>query len=193
MEAKKAAGRPASSAQLTAFRGRRHYSEYCTRLPTPPRQANRSKGVSLDLALTHILHYGRSNSKALLYRGKLSANKWSNLRSLFYQIVRPDYEKKQPDEKSNALELCSAKELKAYSRFTKNSIGDFMTFFSKTVADRTKPGQRQDVEEQSYTFHAYARSEGVAALMISNQYYPSLVTHQLLGRILDEFLNEYPV
>jgi len=28
------------------------------------------------------------------------------------------------------------------------SIGEFMTVFSKTVAERTRPGQRQDVEEQ---------------------------------------------
>ena len=29
-----------------------------------------------------------------------------------------------------------------------NSYGEFMTLFSKTVAERTKPGQRQDIEEQ---------------------------------------------
>jgi hypothetical protein len=28
------------------------------------------------------------------------------------------------------------------------SYGEFMTLFAKTVAERTKPGQRQDVEEQ---------------------------------------------
>lgn len=28
------------------------------------------------------------------------------------------------------------------------SYGQFMTVFSKTVAERTKPGQRQDVEEK---------------------------------------------
>lgn len=29
-----------------------------------------------------------------------------------------------------------------------HSVGEFMTLFSKTVAERTRPGQRQDVEEQ---------------------------------------------
>ena len=67
-----------------------------------------------------------------------------------------------------------------------------MSLFSKTVAERTRPGQRQDVEEQSYTFHAYARSEGVAGIIISDQEYPALVAHQLLGKILDEFLSKYP-
>ena len=67
-----------------------------------------------------------------------------------------------------------------------------MSLFSKTVAERTRPGQRQDVEEQSYTFHAYARSEGVAGIIISDHEYPALVAHQLLGKILDEFLSRYP-
>ena len=34
----------------------------------------------------------------------------------------------------------------AYARHP--SYGEFMTLFSKTVAERTRPGQRQDVEEQ---------------------------------------------
>lgn len=67
-----------------------------------------------------------------------------------------------------------------------------MSLFSKTVAERTKPSQRQDVEEQSYTFHAYGRSEGVAGIIISDHEYPALVAHQLLSKILDEFLSRYP-
>lgn len=67
-----------------------------------------------------------------------------------------------------------------------------MSVFSKTVAERTRAGQRQDVEEQSYTFHAYARSEGVAGIIISDHEYPALAAHQLLSKILDEFTTRYP-
>jgi synaptobrevin family protein YKT6 len=67
-----------------------------------------------------------------------------------------------------------------------------MTLFSKTVAERTRPGQRQDVEEQSYCFHAYGRTEGVCGIIISDQEYPSLVAHQILGKIVDEFLSQHP-
>lgn len=90
------------------------------------------------------------------------------------------------------MELCAERDLSSYSRFTRSSVGEFMSLFSKTVAERTRPGQRQDVEEQSYTFHAYARSEGVAGIIISDQEYPALVAHQLLGKITDEFLSRYP-
>lgn len=91
-----------------------------------------------------------------------------------------------------AHEIVAEKELSAYSRFTRNNYGEFMTLFSKTVAERTRPGQRQDVEEQDYTFHAYGRSEGICGIIISDQQYPALVAHQLLSKVVDEFLTKNP-
>ncbi|KAH8193818.1 hypothetical protein TruAng_012015 [Truncatella angustata] len=120
------------------------------------------------------------------------------------------------NEQKPGVELVAEKELSAYSRFTRNkydtlarpyrclgrshgvmrkranSYGEFMTMFSKTVAERTRPGQRQDVEEQDYTFHAYARSEGVCGIIMSDHEYPALVAHQLLSKVLDEFLSSHP-
>lgn len=51
--------------------------------------------------------------------------------------------------------------LRTDSLFTRSNFGEFMSMFSKTVAERTKPGQRQDVEENDHTFHCYGRSEGM--------------------------------
>lgn len=83
-----------------------------------------------------------------------------------------------------------------------------MTVFSKAIAERTRPGQRQDVEEQSTlplgslsaifdkvldcTFHIYGRSEGIAGVIMSDNDYPALVAHQILSKIVDEFLVKYP-
>jgi len=96
------------------------------------------------------------------------------------------------NESKPAHELCVEKDLSSFSRFTRSNYGEFMTLFSKTVAERTRPGQRQDVEEQDYTFHAYGRTEGVAGIIISDRDYPALVAHQLLSKIVDEFLAKYP-
>ncbi|KAK8164930.1 Longin-like domain-containing protein [Phyllosticta citrichinensis] len=96
------------------------------------------------------------------------------------------------NEQQPAVELCAERELSTYSRFTRSSVGEFMTMFSKTVAERTKPGQRQDIEEQSYTFHAYGRTEGICGIIISDHEYPVLVAHQLLSKVVDEFLSKYP-
>jgi len=54
---------------------------------------------------------------------------------------------------------------------------------AQTYANRVRP---------DYTFHAYGRSEGVCGLMITDHEYPSLVAHQLLSKVCDEFLSKYP-
>jgi synaptobrevin family protein YKT6 len=43
-----------------------------------------------------------------------------------------------------------------------------------------------------YTFHVYGRTEGVAGVIISDHDYPALVAHQLLSKVVDEFLSKYP-
>lgn len=43
-----------------------------------------------------------------------------------------------------------------------------------------------------FTFHAYGRSEGVCGIIISDHAYPALVAHQLLSKIVDEFLEANP-
>jgi synaptobrevin homolog YKT6 len=67
-----------------------------------------------------------------------------------------------------------------------------MTVFAKTVAERTKPGVRQDVEEKQYTFHAYASSLGVCGIIISDPSYPKMVAHTLLSKMVDEFTSVHP-
>ena len=80
-----------------------------------------------------------------------------------------------------------------------------MTFFSKTVAERTKAGQRQDVEQDSffsfskrvlikldYVCHVYARTEGLVGVVISDKNYPLRVAYSLLSKVLDEFVHRHP-
>ena len=45
--------------------------------------------------------------------------------------------------------LASAQDLSTFGFFQRSSVGEFMTFFAKTIAERTQAGQRQDVEENS--------------------------------------------
>ncbi|EME41337.1 hypothetical protein DOTSEDRAFT_73679 [Dothistroma septosporum NZE10] len=96
------------------------------------------------------------------------------------------------NESKPAIELSAERDLTSFSRFTRSNVGEFLTVFAKTVAERTTAGQRQDVEEQSYTFHAYSRSEGLCGIIITDHEYPQMVAHQLLSKILDEFISRYP-
>jgi len=94
--------------------------------------------------------------------------------------------------RSPAVQLCAEFELSEFSRFTRNEYGNFMTMISKTVAERTKPGQRQSVEEQDYVVHCYARSEGVAGVIITKDY-PHISAHSVLSKLMDQFLTEKTV
>ena len=49
-----------------------------------------------------------------------------------------------------------------------------------------------DWRNKDYTFHAYGRSEGVCGIIISDHQYPALVAHQLLSKVVDEFLSQHP-
>ena len=67
-----------------------------------------------------------------------------------------------------------------------------MTVFAKTVAERTRPGVRQDIEEKSYTFHAYGSSLGVCGIIISDAEYPTLVAYWVLSKIIDKDISRNP-
>ncbi|SCZ92703.1 BZ3500_MvSof-1268-A1-R1_Chr5-2g08121 [Microbotryum saponariae] len=80
-------------------------------------------------------------------------------------------------------------------RHVRVTISQFMDFFSRTVAERTAPGQRQSVEQESastaYTAHAYTRaSDNLAGVIITDQEYPVRVAFSLINKILDEFTTQ---
>jgi synaptobrevin family protein YKT6 len=112
-----------------------------------------------------------------------------------------------------AVQLASAQDLSTFSFFQRSAVGQFMTFFSQTIAERTKAGQRQDVEDNTggagtshnhsprgpnthanlgYVGHAYARTDGLVGIIISDKDYPLRVAYSLLTKILDEFSLRYP-
>jgi synaptobrevin family protein YKT6 len=67
-------------------------------------------------------------------------------------------------------------------------IAEFMNFFSRTVAERTSSGQRQSIQENSYTAHVFSRaSDNLAGVIVTDQEYPVRVAFSLLNKILDEF------
>lgn len=90
------------------------------------------------------------------------------------------------------LELSSVKDLSQFGFFERNSVAQFMSFFSETVAGRTSAGQRQSVEEGNYVGHVYARSEGICGVLITDKEYPVRPAYTLLNKVLDEYLVAHP-
>ncbi|KAK0237550.1 snare protein YKT6 [Armillaria nabsnona] len=97
-----------------------------------------------------------------------------------------------PSGKSTVLS--SANDLSSYSFYQKGSVGEFMTFFSRTVAERTAQGQRQSIQENNYTAHVYNRggAEQLAGVIITDQEYPVRPAFSLLSKLLDDFIAKVP-
>ncbi|KAJ7589551.1 Longin-like domain-containing protein [Mycena floridula] len=90
--------------------------------------------------------------------------------------------------------LSSVNDLSSFSFYQRGSVAEFMTFLSKTVAERTTQGQRQSVQENNYTAHAYNRGgdEQLAAIIITDSEYPVRPVFSLINKLLDEFISKVP-
>ena len=53
--------------------------------------------------------------------------------------------------------LSNATDLTSFSFYQRGSVAEFMTFMSKTVAERTPQGQRSSVQENNYVAHVFNR------------------------------------
>jgi synaptobrevin family protein YKT6 len=67
-----------------------------------------------------------------------------------------------------------------------------MTFFSKTLVEKTKGGERQCVEEKDYRCYVHVRHDGMAGVVIADQDYPQRVAFSLITKAQEEFSKRYP-
>jgi len=97
-----------------------------------------------------------------------------------------------PTTPAQATILGTAQDLGSFTFYQRGSVGEFMTFFTKTVAERTPANQPSSVEENNYKAHVFRTSGrnpgsmGMAAVMITDLEYPYRPAFSLLTKILDE-------
>lgn len=92
-----------------------------------------------------------------------------------------------------AVPLSQVSDLSSFSFLQRPSISEFLSFLSRTVAERTTPGQRQSVQKDSYTAHVYNQlSSGLIGVIIADNEYPVRVAFSLLNKILDEYTAKIP-
>ncbi|KAI0696644.1 snare protein YKT6 [Cytidiella melzeri] len=98
-----------------------------------------------------------------------------------------------PPHQSSTI-LVQASDLSSFSFYQRGSVGEFLTFFSKTIGERTPQGQRQSVQENNYTAHVYNRggAEQLAAVIITDHEYPVRPAFSLLTKMLDDFTAKIP-
>ncbi|KAK6531421.1 palmitoyltransferase [Arthrobotrys megalospora] len=103
-----------------------------------------------------------------------------------YHIAIYDTSEKPPKK------LISESNLESFGYFTRSNVDQFLNFTASTIAERTAVNIRQSVQEQSYMVHAYSRPENCTGIVITNAEYPRRIPHELLNRLLDEFITKFP-
>ncbi|KAI5116479.1 hypothetical protein M0805_003508 [Coniferiporia weirii] len=90
---------------------------------------------------------------------------------------------------ASATVLANAQDLSSFSFYQRGTVGEFLTFFTRTVAERTPAGQRQSLTENNYVFHVYNRGgdEKLAAVMVTDEEYPRRPAFGVLTKAIETF------
>lgn len=90
-----------------------------------------------------------------------------------------------------ATTLASSFYLTNFNYFQRDSVKQFATFISKTVAKRVDLGQRSSIEHEGHLVHVQVRASGLAAVAVCDEEYPPRVAFTLLMKVLDDFCAKY--
>mmetsp|Transcript_18679 Transcript_18679/g.32404 ORF Transcript_18679/g.32404 Transcript_18679/m.32404 type:complete len:200 (-) Transcript_18679:128-727(-) len=88
--------------------------------------------------------------------------------------------------------LSMVTELSNFGFFQRGTVREMLTFFNKTIAKRTPPGQRQSVQNEEYYVHVYMRTDGLCGSITCDAEYPPRVAFSLLTRLLEDFSSFKP-
>lgn len=83
------------------------------------------------------------------------------------------------DKPSSALDLSSV------GYFGRSAARELLSFTAKTLAERTPPGTRHGVQDGHYTLYAFARPDGLCAVLAADGDYPQRVAYDLLRRAME--------
>lgn len=92
------------------------------------------------------------------------------------------------------IKLAHALDLSSFSYWTRTSIGEHLQFASRTIAQKTSPGQRQTIDQKGdnpFIVHVYARTDGLVAVVIADKEYPLRVAFSFLNKVMDDFEKKY--
>jgi len=88
------------------------------------------------------------------------------------------------------LILAQEMDIAAFGFFEKKTVRELLPFFSKTVVQRIKAGERITVDQEEmkdYQVHAHVRSDGLAATMTADHEYPARAAFAVLAQLMDDF------
>merc|ERR1711974_320548 len=83
--------------------------------------------------------------------------------------------------------LSTEYELSSFNFFKRGTVQELVTFFIRQVVQRTRPGEKNVIDEGDYVCHAYVSGENLAAAVITDKSYPTRVALSLCALSLSEF------
>jgi synaptobrevin family protein YKT6 len=78
-------------------------------------------------------------------------------------------------------------ELSSFGFFKRGTVQELVTFFIRQVVQRTRPGEKNVIDEGDYVCHAYVSVENLAAAVVTDKSYPTRVALSLCALALSEF------
>lgn len=87
-----------------------------------------------------------------------------------------------------AVQLGLVAELSNFGYFQRGSVKETIAFFTRTIVERTQPGQRQTVKQDDYYCHVHVRDSGIAGIVVSDKEYPVTAAFSVVGKVLDDYL-----
>lgn len=88
---------------------------------------------------------------------------------------------------SPPVALGMASDLSSFGYFQRASVREMLLFTSRTIAQRTAPGQRQTVRQEDYYCHVHARDSGLAAVAVCDRDYPPTAAFSVAARVMDDY------
>ncbi|GBF95119.1 hypothetical protein Rsub_07703 [Raphidocelis subcapitata] len=83
--------------------------------------------------------------------------------------------------------LGMASELSAFGYFQRASVREMLQFTSRTIVQRTAPGQRQTVRQEDYYCHVHLRESGLAAVAVCDKDYPPTAAFGVAAKVMEEY------
>ncbi|KIZ01023.1 VAMP-like protein YKT61 [Monoraphidium neglectum] len=83
--------------------------------------------------------------------------------------------------------LGMAAELSSFGYFQRASVREMLQFTSRTIVQRTAPGQRQTVRQEDYYMHVHVRDSGLAAVAVCDKDYPPTAAFSVAAKVMEEY------
>jgi synaptobrevin family protein YKT6 len=83
-----------------------------------------------------------------------------------------------------------AADVSNFGYFQRQSVKEMITFLSKTIVQRTQPGQRQTVQQEDYFCHVHVRDSSIAGIVVADKEYPNTAGFAVVAKTIDELLQQ---